>query len=77
MNRCTHSFAGRLNKQLKNIYFREFAQTHSLMDCGCTGFKTPLRVARLWPGTSLWQYRMQISEGVRLRESPFHITKSM
>ena len=21
------------------------------------------RVARLWPGTSLWQYRMQISEG--------------
>lgn len=40
-----------LNKRVKKIFFREFAQTHSLMDCG------------LWPGTTLYQYKMPISEG--------------
>jgi len=40
-----------LNKQVKKIFFREFAQTHSLIDCG------------LWPGTELYQYKMDISEG--------------
>lgn len=40
-----------LNKQVKKIFFREFAQTHSLIDCG------------LWPGTELYQYKMPISEG--------------
>ncbi|CAE7296884.1 unnamed protein product [Symbiodinium pilosum] len=40
-----------LNRRLKKLYFREFAQTHSLLDC------------ELWPGTALYQYTMPINEG--------------
>mmetsp|Transcript_4593 Transcript_4593/g.9847 ORF Transcript_4593/g.9847 Transcript_4593/m.9847 type:complete len:452 (+) Transcript_4593:39-1394(+) len=40
-----------LNQRLKKLFFREFAQTHSLLDCD------------LWPGTTLYQYNMPINEG--------------
>eukprot|EP00441_Pelagodinium_beii_P012576 CAMPEP_0197684982 /NCGR_PEP_ID=MMETSP1338-20131121/100264_1 /TAXON_ID=43686 ORGANISM="Pelagodinium beii, Strain RCC1491" /NCGR_SAMPLE_ID=MMETSP1338 /ASSEMBLY_ACC=CAM_ASM_000754 /LENGTH=118 /DNA_ID=CAMNT_0043266761 /DNA_START=135 /DNA_END=487 /DNA_ORIENTATION=- len=40
-----------LSTQLKRLYVREFAQTHSLLDCGGL------------PGVSLYQYTMPIEEG--------------
>ncbi|CAE7675543.1 unnamed protein product [Symbiodinium microadriaticum] len=43
--------AALLNKRLRKLYFREFADKHSLLDC------------KLWPGTSLYQYSMPIREG--------------
>eukprot|EP00913_Durusdinium_trenchii_P019012 g17868.t1 len=54
-----------LNKRVKKIFFREFAQTHSLMDCG------------LWPGTTLYQYKMPISEGLPEQLVCFMFTPSL